>query len=129
MNKLLQTRFAVPCTVYFIFAIKLRKFDIGYPNSVVNAGKHTTTWRRATEPYLFSDSTYKTTESKVSTFEIFKIYEASQIFSLQPLLTFKRSGQKQTKTRQLALAGFYGEKPQERVILNEQALLEPELLS
>ena len=65
MNKLLQTLFAVPVSVYLIFAIKLRKLDIGYPNSVVNAGKHPTKWRRATELYLFSHSTHKTTESKV----------------------------------------------------------------
>ena len=42
----------------------------------------------------------------------FKIYETSQIFSLRPLVRFKRSSQNQSKTRQLAFPGrlLYGGK-------------------
>ena len=61
-----------------MFSIKLRKCDTGYPNSVANAAKHRKKWRRSTEPYLFLHSTQKTTESKVSIFEKFKIILRNQ---------------------------------------------------
>ena len=60
------------------FWIKLSKCDSGYPYSVVNAFEHPAKWRRTTEPYFFSHSTHKTTESKVSIFENFKIILRNQ---------------------------------------------------
>ena len=80
------------------------------PTLFFNAAKHPKKWRRTTEPYLSFHSTHKTTESKVSIFENFRIYETSQIFSLPALEIFKRSCKKQPKTRKLAFSGLYGGK-------------------
>ena len=94
-------------TVYFIFAIKQRKWDIGYPKSVVNAAKHPKKWRRTTEPYLSSHSTHKTTESKVSIFENFKITKPIKYFHYHRLWhsnVLVRS----KLARKLAFPGLYG---------------------
>ena len=53
----------------------------------------------ALEPYLFSHSTHETTESKMSIFETFKIYETTPIFSLPPLVTFSSTVLVRSKLR------------------------------